>query len=274
VFPSDDADCGWVAGLPEPPPARRIRGRERADWVVLGAGITGLAAARRLAEQLPDARILLVEAQRVGFGASGRNSGFLTEIGHYEKGVGSDERRRRVNVARAGIGALREWVRTHDIACDWSEKGRLHGAAGDAGLRALERFLRQLDDLGEPYEELDAGKLEAITGTSHYRAGARLPGSALVQPAALVRGLAGALPPNVVLFEQSPVHAVRPGGTLRLECEEGSIEAPRLLLATNAFTPALGFLRRRMFPMFVFASLTRVLTEPEQRALGGPISAS
>jgi glycine/D-amino acid oxidase-like deaminating enzyme len=269
VFPADDVHCGWYAGLPDPPPARRIRDRERADWVVLGAGITGLAAAQRLAEHLPDARILLVEAQRVGFGASGRNSGFLTELGHYEKGVGSDERRRRVNVARAGIGALREWVRTHDIACDWSEKGRLHGAAGDAGLRALERFLRQLDDLGEPYEELDAGKLEAITGTSHYRAGARLPGSALVQPAALVRGLAGALPPNVVLFEQSPVRSVRPGGTLRLECEEGFIEAPRLLLATNAFTPALGFLRRRMFPMFVFASLTRVLTGPEQSAQGG-----
>jgi glycine/D-amino acid oxidase-like deaminating enzyme len=269
VFPADDLHCGWHAELPDPLAARRIRGRERADWVVLGAGITGLATARRLAEQLPDARILLVDAQRVGFGASGRNSGFLTERGHTEKGVGPDERRRRIHVARAGIGALREWVRAHDIACAWSEEGRLHGAAGDAGRRALERFLRQLDDLGEPYEELDAAKLEAITGTSYYRAGARLPGCVLVQPAALVRGLAAALPPNVVLFEQSPVRAIQPGGTLRLECAGGSIEAPHLLLATNAFTPALGFLRRRMFPMFVFASLTRVLTGPEQSALGG-----
>jgi glycine/D-amino acid oxidase-like deaminating enzyme len=269
VFPADDRHCGWYAGLPDPPPARRIRSRERADWAVLGAGITGLAAARRLAEHLPDARILLVEAQRVGSGASGRNSGFLTDLGHYEKGLRPEAHRRRIHLARAGIGAVRELVRTHDIKCDWSEGGRLHGAAGDAGMRALERFLRQLEALGEPYEELDDRKLEAITGTAYYRAGARLPGSVLVQPAALVRGLARALPANVVLFEESPVGTVQAGDTLRLQCEEGSIEAPKLLLTTNAFTPALGFLRQRMFPLFVFASLTRVLTEQEQAALGG-----
>ena len=269
MFPADDTRCGWYATLPEPAPAHRIRGRERTDWVVLGAGITGLCAARRLAERLPEARILLLEAQRVGFGASGRNSGFLTDLGHYDKRLGPEAQRRRIDLARAGIASLREWVGVHRIECAWSESGRLHGAAGDAGARALERFLRQLEELGEAYEELDAGKLEAITGTSHYRAGARLPGSVLVQPAALVRGLAGALPRNVVLAEESPVRAVRPGGSVQLECTDGSIEASNVLLATNAFTPALGFLGRRMFPLFVFASLTRVLTEAEQAALGG-----
>jgi glycine/D-amino acid oxidase-like deaminating enzyme len=269
MLPADESRCGWYETLPAPGPARRIEGRERADWVVLGAGIVGLSAARRLAEHLPEARILLVEAQRVGSGSSGRNSGFLTDLGHHETVLRREAQRRRIRVARAGIGALREVVRAQHIECDWREGGRLHGAAGEAGMRSLERFLRQLDALGEPYEELDAGKLEAITGTAHYRAGARLPGSVLVQPAALVRGLARALPANVVLFEASPVGTVDAGETLRLRCAEGSIESPTLLLATNAFTPALGFLRRRMFPLFVFASLTRVLTEQEQAALGG-----
>lgn len=255
--------------LPVPAPARRLRGRERADWVVLGAGITGLSAARRLAELLPETRILLVEAQRVGLGASGRNSGFLTDLGHYDRRLAPEKQRRRIQLARAGIESLRQRVRSHRIECAWREGGRLHGAAGDAGTRAVERFLRQLDALGEPYEELDASKLEAITGTSYYRAGARLPGGVLVQPAALVRGLAGALPANVVLLEESPVRAIQAGAMLGLECAEGSIEAANLLLTTNAFSPALGFLRQRMFPLRVFASLTRMLTQAEQSALGG-----
>ncbi len=237
--------------------------------MVLGAGITGLSAARRLAEHLPEARILLVDAQRVGFGASGRNSGFLTDLGHGNSRFVPEDQRRRIRLARSGIETVRNCVRSHGIECDWREGGRLHGAAGDAGMRAVERFLRQLDALGEPYEELDADKLEAIIGTAYYRAGARLPGSVLVQPAALVRGLAEALPANVVLLEESPVRAIQPGERLRLGCAEGSIDTARLLLTTNAFSPALGFLRQRMFPLLVFASLTRVLTKAEQSALGG-----
>ena len=137
MVPADDANCGWYDALPEPVPARRIRGSERADWVVVGAGITGLAAARRLAEHLPEARILLLDAQRVGSGASGRNSGFLTDVGHYEKQLLPETQRRRIRLARAGIAALRDLVRAHEIECGWREGGRLHGAAGSAGMRAL-----------------------------------------------------------------------------------------------------------------------------------------
>jgi glycine/D-amino acid oxidase-like deaminating enzyme len=269
MLPTDTSACGWYEMLPEPPPPQRIRGAESADWVVLGAGITGLAAARRLAEHLPAARILLIDAQRVGAGASGRNSGFLTDLGHYEGGLHPEEERRRIRLARAGIATARELVAKYDIRCDWAEGGRLHGAAGKAGRRALERFLNQLEALGEPFEPLDARQLETITGSAYYRAGARLPGCVLVQPVALVRGLAASLPPNVELFEESPVEAVRQGDTLRLSCPDGSIETPGLLLTSNAFTPGLGFLGRRLFPLHVFASLTRVLSEREQRALGG-----
>ena len=70
-LPCDDRSCGWYAALPEPQPARRLVGEQRADHVVIGAGFAGLAAARRLASHLPHARILLVDAQRVGYGASG-----------------------------------------------------------------------------------------------------------------------------------------------------------------------------------------------------------
>jgi glycine/D-amino acid oxidase-like deaminating enzyme len=208
----DDQTCGWIAQLPAPPPPRLLTGRERADCVVVGAGFTGLAAARQLALHRPDWRIVVVEAGRVGSGASARNSGFIVDLGHFVPAVGVDGNRRMARIARAGLERLRTLVRAHDIECAWTEGGRLHGAASDVGLRALERFLRGLDAMGEPYEALDAAAMTTRTGTAHYRAGAHTRGTVTMQPAALVRGIARTLPENVATFEDSTVTRVGAGG--------------------------------------------------------------
>ena len=71
--PNDDDSCGWYHILPAPAPAVPLTGEHRFDHVVLGAGFAGLAAARRLAEHLPEREVALGDAQRVGYGASGRN---------------------------------------------------------------------------------------------------------------------------------------------------------------------------------------------------------
>jgi glycine/D-amino acid oxidase-like deaminating enzyme len=268
-LPNDDRSCGWVAILPPLAPARRLTSEQRADCVVLGAGFTGLAAARQLATHRPDWRVALVEAQRVGFGASGRNSGFIVDVGHYEPKRGVEGNRRLVRLGRAGLERLRALVHTHAIECAWTERGRLHGAVGDLGMRLLDEFYAGLRAMGEPHEALDAGAVTVITGTAYYRAAARTPGAVMVQPAALARGLAATLPANVELFEESPVRAIRHSATFRLEAGHGAIVADRLFLAANGFTGSLGFLRRRVFPMWTFASLTRVLTDDEQAALGG-----
>ncbi|MHC4447624.1 MAG: NAD(P)/FAD-dependent oxidoreductase [Planctomycetota bacterium] len=268
-LPNDDQSCGWHAILPPLEPARRLTAEQQADWVVLGAGFTGLATAHRLAEHHPQARVILLDAQRVGFGASGRNSGFIVDIGHYQERLDLEGNQRLVRVARAGVDRLRELVHRHAIDCQWSEPGRLHGAVGDIGVHHLEHLCRRLDQMGEPYKALDSKALSAITGTTYYRAGVHTPGVVMVQPAALARGLAAALPANVELFEESPVHEVRRESDIHLECAEGSVNAKHLLLASNGFTPSMGFLKRRLFPLFTFASLTRPLEPDEQAALSG-----
>lgn len=269
TLPNDDHGCGWITTLPPMAPARRLASEQRADCVVVGAGFTGLAAARRLAAHRPNWRIVVLEAERVGFGASGRNSGFVVDVGHYEPQLGVEGNRRLVRLGRAGLEQLRALVRAHAIDCAWTERGRLHGAVGDAGLRLLDEFHKGLDAMGEPYEALDAAAVTSITGTAYYRAAARTPGAAMVQPAALARGLAAALPPNVELFEESPVVGIHRGTKFQLEAGNGAVVADRLFLAANGFTATLGFLGRRVFPLFTFASLTRALTATEQAALGG-----
>jgi glycine/D-amino acid oxidase-like deaminating enzyme len=268
-LPNDDHGCGWIDLLPPLAAAQRLTGEQRADCVVVGAGFTGLAAARRLATHRPDWRIAVLEAQRVGFGASGRNSGFVVDVGHYEPKLGVEGNRRLTRLGRAGLEQLRTIVRTHAIDCAWTERGRLHGAVGDTGMRLLDEFYQGLEAMGEPYEVLDAAAVTALTGTSYYRAVGRTPGTAMMQPAALVRGLAATLPPNVELFEESPVHGIARGATFRLDAGNGALLANRLFLAANGFTATLGFLRRRVFPLLTFASLTRGLTAEEQAALGG-----
>ena len=268
-LPNNDHSCGWIALLPALAPARRLAGEQRADCVVVGAGFTGLAVARRLATHRPNWRIAMLEAERVGFGASGRNSGFIVDVGHYEPRAGIEGNRRLVRLGRAGLEQLRGLVRAHAIDCAWTERGRLHGAVGDVGMRLLDEFYNGLDTMAEPYAALDAAAVAAVTGTPYYRAAARTPGAVMVQPAALVRGLAAALPANVDLFEESPVLGIQRDRKFRLETREGAVLADRLFLAANGFTATLGFLRRRVFPMFTFASLTRPLTAEEQAALGG-----
>ncbi|MGU3841830.1 FAD-dependent oxidoreductase, partial [Vibrio diabolicus] len=81
-LPNDDATCGWYHALPSIAEKPALKGKQTADYAVLGAGFAGLAMARRLAELQPNARIILIDAQRIGQGASGRNSGFVIDLPH------------------------------------------------------------------------------------------------------------------------------------------------------------------------------------------------
>ena len=82
LLPEDDKTNGWSAILPHRQPRRALDKHIRADWLVIGAGFAGLAAARQLALNRPDDQIALVEAHEVAEGASGRNSGFAIDLPH------------------------------------------------------------------------------------------------------------------------------------------------------------------------------------------------
>ncbi len=269
IPPADDSSCGWSATLPAPPPARRLLGAERADCAVIGAGFTGLAIARRLAQVRPEWRVVILEAQRVGSGASGRASGFVVDLTDFVAKMPPAARDMYVEVARSGIEELRRLVREHAIDCGWDETGWVRAAGGEVGVGLLESVLSLLDGMDVAYVRLDRAGMRQVTGSDFYAAGARLPGYPLVHSAVLVRGLAAALPASAELYEESPVRAIEADRGFRLTAGEGSIVAERLFLATNGYTPGLGFLESRIFPLYAFGSLTRPLTADEQEILGG-----
>ncbi len=264
---------GWLSLLPTLPPARPLQGRSTADFAVLGAGFTGLAAARRLAELRPEASVALLEARRAGEGASGRSSGFVVDLAGFIASMPAPHGERFVRLSRAGIERLRRQVAEGSIACDWDERGWLHVAAGEAGLASLGKLRHWLEGLGEAHDVLEGSALRETLGTAFYRRGIRLPGSVLVQAAALARGLAATLPDTVDLYEESPVVSIRQdprrGRSWRLRTAAGELQAGALLLATNGETPSLGHLGQRLFPLLTFGSLSRPLSLAEQEALGG-----
>ncbi len=268
-FPTDLH--GWAELLPEPQASPPLKGDHRVAWAVIGAGVTGLACARRLAELHPDEEILLLEARLLGQGATARSSGFAVAVSHFGGGFEADKMGsyRRVNrINQAGLDLLRAHVAESAFDCQWWEDGFFHAAADRMAVREHGHFLRYLEAMEIAHTPLDAEALRARLGTAIYRVGVHVQNGALVQPAALVRGLADSLPANVRLHERSPVLGIERGAPLTLKLQEGVVRTDRLVLAVNHEAPKLGFLRRYLIGSTLSGSFTRVLNDEEYASLG------
>ncbi len=266
--------CGWVALAGEYEAHPQLQGNYRTDWAIIGAGFTGQAAARRLAQLVPEQRILLIEAKKFGQGASGRNSGFV--VAHESPGHAKLKSHRDLHqyqalhtLDQAGTVALRKWVREFDIDCQWQDISSVHAAHDPDNFPILDNQVRVFEQLGIPTRLLRADELSQRLGTSFYGRGVCCEGGALVQPAALIKGLLDRLPDSVECYEYSPVRKIsRRNGKIVLELLHAEVVADRVIICNNAFIPELGVHRNRMFPLALTASLTRPLHPGEERQLG------
>ena len=272
VLPQEDATNGWSRILPARTPAPKLKGDTRADWLVVGAGFAGLAAARRLAENRPDDRIVLLEAHEVGEGASGRNSGFAIDLPHnvggkFEELSGAQG---YIRLSRAAIDYLDACVVRHGIDCAYTRRGKYHAAIADLGRRKiLTPFARALEALGEPYRWLDAATLRRETGTPYHSSALHTPGGRLFNPAGLTRGLAATLPQNVTLHEHTPVTEIEQRNGIRAVVPGGGVNAAAAVLAVNGYAAQFGVFGRVLLPFASYGSLSRPLTDAEHGALGG-----
>ncbi len=270
-LPQNDRTNGWSAVLPPRAAHPALGGDVTADWIVLGAGYAGLAAARRLAENRPDETIALIDAGQAGENASGRNSGFAIDLPH---NVGSsleelEGPQRFMRLARFSIGYLQQQIETHGIACDWSHDGKYHAAVSPRGVRdVLDPLAKELEALGEPFEWIEKADLTGKLGSEHFTAAIYTPGGALMNPAGLTRGLADSLPDTVTVFENSPVtDAVFENG-VHLMTAQGSLRAPRIIIAANGYSEQFGFYPRKFLHLIAHASLSRQLTAQERATYG------
>lgn len=273
ITPNDDLTCGWFHLSRPRTPRPSHSGTTRVKWVVVGAGFTGLAAARQLALHYPNDEIILVEAEEVAQGASGRNAGFAIDLPHdigAKDYIGDiDNAKMSLKLNRMGQSIIKEVTAQHSIDCQLRAAGKYQGAVEPRGIAVLDGYRVGLDKLGQQYEMIEEKDLPSHLGTSFYKKALFTPGALQLQPAALVKGLADTLPSNVRLYENTAITGVDYGAQTTLTHARGKLVTDKLLLANNAFSMGFGFLKGRLLPVFTYASITRPLTETEQLKLGG-----
>ncbi|RON17213.1 FAD-dependent oxidoreductase [Pseudomonas brassicacearum] len=269
-------ECGWIAQVQNAPVRDRLSGAQKADWLIIGAGITGLSAAHALAHLHPQARIVVVDRQRAAQGASARNSGFV--VAHEHPGneellgsAGFTEFEVDTTISRAASAEVREMIARHGIECDFKDSGYFFAVSDPRKLTHVEEKLTTLRVLGASAQFLEGEQLVQKLGTGHYRAAIWCgKGNALLQPAKYVKGLLDALPQSVTVYENTDITRLERLGKGRLRANgiEGSIEAKQVLVCLNAFVPRAGIQDSGTFAMELSASLTRPLTDAEFRDMG------
>lgn len=274
ITPKNDAGCGWTNVLPTRAANTHLTENIKTKWLIIGAGYTGLSAARNLAKLHPADDITILEANLAGEGASSRNSGYLVDStlndGHMsDNGLKTYQEKYQLNLL--ALERVKQFTEEHQVDCDWNPCGKFHATALEKNEEKLQRFSQTLSECGIGHQLVDKDELATRLGTSFYRLAVHTDGGVMLQPAKLARGMISALPEHVALYENSPVVAwneITSG--FEVKTLSGSVQCEQLMVCSNGFIPSLGLLRDRVFPLTLTASLSRPLTDSEFQAIGSP----
>lgn len=270
---SEVNDSLWRRTATAGPQLDRLQGLQAADVVIIGGGITGLSAALHLVET--GARVVLMEADELGAGASGRNGGFV--VPHFARtdpkvviaslGAAGE---RLVDLVGNSATALFDLVRRYEIDCDARQGGWFQPAHSADAMHLVEERFRQWAAKGQPVELHDAAATAKLTGCVGYYGSWSHAGGGTVHPLKFVRGLAqAAVSRGATLFEHSPVRALRRDGSLwRLETSHGAVNAERVLVCTNALSEGiLPQLARAVVPVSIYQAATEPVPAAERKHL-------
>lgn len=263
-LPSNNGLSGWVSMLPQREPNPPLLGSATADIAIIGGGFAGLAAARRLLQLDPQLHIALLEAQAIGEGATGRNSGFIIDLPHevssesYTAGSGAAASNPDIVLNRTAIALAK------DIALErgWGKDifdpcGKYNIAMGKQGDAHITSYAQQLDALKEPYELLNAEQIAAVTGSRAFTSALFTPGTVIIQPAAFIRGAADSLARAVRIFEKTPALSIeKQAGGWNIRTPNGSLSAGKVILANNGHAQSFGLFPGRLLHVFTYASMT------------------
>ena len=276
---SQSAPSWWQerAATRFPQPERpSLEGDQQTDIVIVGAGFTGLWSAIRLAELEPSRRIVVLERETVGFGASGRNGGFAMtmvtrSIHDLVRKVGPVAAGRVHAAMVETLSEIEAFCGAEGIDADVTRPGLLTVSNGPEQDVRIRQDLDASSRLGlDDITPLNAAECRALVAASGVRCGHYEANALLVDPAALALGLARAAERRgVAIFERTAlVRAQGTGSGVLMRTPKGSVRADRALLATNAYAHAIPRIRRFLFTICAYIVCTEPLTAAQWDRVG------
>jgi glycine/D-amino acid oxidase-like deaminating enzyme len=256
----------WLDDPARPDARPRLAGGTSADLVIVGGGFSGLWTALLARDRHPQWDIVLLEGQRIGWAASGRNGGFCSAslthgerngARHFPAELGVLE-----ELGRANLDQIEQAVAAHAIACDFTRSGSLSVATQPHQVSWLH---------DEPGEFLSAGAVREQVNSPTYLAGAwERRDTALLNPAALAWGLARAAEQaGVRVYEHTPAAGIRrAGGAVAVTTPHGTVTARKAALGTNAFRSLVRRVRLHTVPVYDYVLVTEPLSAAQLDSLG------
>ncbi|MGQ0334817.1 NAD(P)/FAD-dependent oxidoreductase [Halomonas elongata] len=232
--------ASWYAASANPAPSRPpLEGEINCDICVVGAGFTGISSALHLAEQGFD--VVVLEASRVGFGASGRNGGqivnsYSRDMDMIESRYGTETARALGDMAFEGNRIIRERVAEYDIACDLRD-GNLFAACNAKQLKGLREHKALWERYGhQQLELLEGSAVKREVNTERYTGALIDHSGGHMHPLNLIQGEAAAFESRGgVIYEQTPVTHLKHGDPVQLTTPGGVVRATRVVMAGNAY---------------------------------------
>lgn len=240
---------------------------------IVGGGFTGISTALHLAEQRVDAIVL--EAQEVGWGASGNNGGQINpglkhDPDRIEADFGADLGRRMIDFAYGTTNFTLDLIRRYQIPCEARQNGTLRAAYNDASAEAIRSTAEQCIRRGMPVRLLSRDEICEISGADRYLCAMLDSRGGDLHPLSYARGLArAAIAAGAVVYGESPaLRFSREGTRWRIETPRAVVHADKVLLATNGFTDDLWpALRRTIVPVFSSIAATAPLPDDIAREI-------
>jgi len=270
----NDNSCGWIDYKNQRSNIKKLSNNLSCDYLIVGAGFTGLSAARKLGQIAKNKKIILVDAQLAGEGASSRNSGYLVDT-TLNDGFTSDKDisnyKKKSQIYELGIKAVKKFNEEHQVDCDWNECGKYFASSKLDDEVKAKKFSDLLKKLNFENTILYQSDLKKKLGTNFYKVGVFTNGGILLNPGKLIRAMVNALPENVRLFENTTLLKWNKSNE-NIDCsfEKNNIKTKKIIFCTNGFLSNLGIKKRYNFPITLTASMTRPLNEKEFKSIGEP----
>lgn len=167
----NDNNCGWINDLNPRTNIKSLSTNEDCDWLIIGAGYTGLSAARKLSQLHPAHKIIITDSQLAGEGASSRNSGYLVDTTLNDGFTSNKELsnyKKKADIYNLGIEVVKKFIKEYQVDCDWNDCGKYFASSNTEDLKILSGFSDLLEKLNFDHEILYKDELAKRLGTKFY----------------------------------------------------------------------------------------------------------